>query len=163
MGQNKSFQESVGGLILFGQFFGLMPIVNITSKDETQLKFQWRSFRTIYSLTFLILGSIESYLASRRILVIGFTVAYAEIMLFFVISMVRAILLFRLAMNWDKIMKYWKKKENVFLHPPYIKKGWSLKKKLYTVFFLLIIVVFGEKIYYIINLYKTINNKFNFS
>lgn len=84
-------------------------------------------------------------MASRRIIVVGFTVAYAEIMLFFLISMVRAFLLFRLAMKWHIIMKYWRVKEEVFLHPPYEEKEWSLKKKLTTVFVIMIVAVFCKK------------------
>lgn len=128
----------------FGQFFGMLPVNNILSNDEHQLEFHWLSKRTIYALTFLILGSFEGCIATRRILVIGFTVAYAEMMLFFIISMVRAAFLFRLAMKWQTIMKYWRSQEEVFLHPPYAKKGWSLKKKLTTIFFIMILGLFGK-------------------
>lgn len=144
MVKNNSFHDSVRGLLAFGQLFGMLPVINISSKNEHQLKFSWRSFRTIYASLFLILGSIEGCLASRRILVIGFSVAYAELMLFFIISMVRAAFLFQLAMKWQTIMKYWRAHEEVFLHPPYKINGWSLKKKLTTIFVVMIIGVFGD-------------------
>lgn len=106
MVQNKSFQELVGRLLRFGQFFALLPVINNSSSDESQLKFKWKSFRTIYSLIFLIFGSIEIFLETRRILVIGFSIAYAEDLLFYITSMVRAFLLFRLALKWKIIIKY---------------------------------------------------------
>lgn len=147
MSQNKSFQESVGRLFAFGQFFGMLPVINITSSDENQLKFQWRSLRTIYSCLFIVLASIEAFMATWRIITIGFTVAFAETMMFFIISVIRAILMLRLAIKWKAIMKYWRQREDVFLNLPYEQKGWSLKRKITVVFVIMTLALFGRKIY----------------
>ena len=64
----KSFQEAVGPILVIGQCFGSLPVEGILSKDIANLKFRWKSFRTIYSIIFLICGTIESAMAVRRLL-----------------------------------------------------------------------------------------------
>ena len=132
--ENKSFHESIGPVLTFGQFFAMLPVNGILSNDEDNLRFHWKSIRTIYSIIFLILGSIESCLAIRRLVVIGFSIGYAEAILFYILSMVRSLMIFRLAMKWKSIMLYWRKRENVFLKKPYIMTKCSLRCKL-SIFF----------------------------
>lgn len=52
---NKSFNDASSSIILFGQFFGQMPVHNISSASAYDLAFKWFAFRTFYSLTFLII------------------------------------------------------------------------------------------------------------
>lgn len=38
--------------------------------------------------------------------------------------------MFKLAMDWPRIMKYWHQQEFVFLSAPYFVTGWTLAMKL---------------------------------
>lgn len=42
------YREAVCPLLVFGQFFGLMPLIGVSSHSE--LHFKWKSLRTFYSL-----------------------------------------------------------------------------------------------------------------
>lgn len=53
-----SFQEAIGSILALAQYFGVMPVVGIKSNSAAQLRFQWKSFRTIYSLIVLFFGLI---------------------------------------------------------------------------------------------------------
>lgn len=53
-----SFQEAIGSILSLAQCFGVMPVVGITSKSAAQLKYQWKSFRTIYSCLVILYGLI---------------------------------------------------------------------------------------------------------
>jgi len=125
----------------------MLPVNGILSNDEDNLRFQWTSIRTIYSIIFLILGGIESCLAIRRLFVIGFSIGYAEAILFYILSMVRSLMIFRLAMKWKSIMLYCRQREDVFLRKPYVMTKWSLKFKLSIFIRFIIIIVLGNRIF----------------
>lgn len=45
-----SFQEAIGSILAMAQCFGMMPVVGVKSSSAAELKFNWRSLRTFYSL-----------------------------------------------------------------------------------------------------------------
>lgn len=53
-----SFHEAIGSILALAQFFGVMPVVGVKSKSPIDLKFQWKSLRTIYSIVLFILMMI---------------------------------------------------------------------------------------------------------
>jgi hypothetical protein len=136
---HASFHESISSLLAFSQFFGIISVKNVTHPNERELKFSWLSVRTIYALAFLVLGTAESMMAVRRVFRLGFNIHFAEGLFFFVMSMVRAILIFRVTLKWSDFMQFWRKSESVFLNPPYFEKGWSLKSKCRFIFAFLIV------------------------
>lgn len=145
--KNPSFHNSVGYAFLYGQFFGLLPFDGVLAKDENQVEFRWKSLKTIYSLVFLFCGSAESAMGIRRLLRLGFKLNFAEGLLFFVLSMVRSFILFRLARNWKTIIKRWRTCEDVFLRDPYRVKGWSLRKKITIIFFIMAALSFSKVLF----------------
>lgn len=48
---NGSFHEAVGSVLVVAQCFGMLPVVGIKAESAYRLKFTWKSFRTIYSVT----------------------------------------------------------------------------------------------------------------
>lgn len=135
--ENPSFHQSVGWALAYGQFFGMLPADGVLAADEEQVEFRWKSIKTIYSMIFLFCGTVESCLGTRRLLRLGFKLNFAEGLLFFISAMVRAVILFRLARKWKGFIKYWRECEDVFLRAPYRVKGWSLRRKINIIFFLL--------------------------
>lgn len=53
-----SFQQAVGSILAMAQCFALMPVVGVKSAKALNLKFQWTSFRTIYSFIIFLLTSV---------------------------------------------------------------------------------------------------------
>lgn len=147
--KNLSFQQSVGPVLAFGQLFGLLPVDGVLERNESQLKFRWKSAKTIYSMVFLFCGTVESCLGTWRLLRLGFKLNFAEGLLFFIAAMVRAFLIFRLARKWNQIMLHWRSCEDVFLKEPYKVKGWSLSLRLRVIFSILSILAIGknQKVY----------------
>lgn len=122
-----------------------MPCENVLQPDERKLDFQWKSKKTIYSLIFLAMGSIESIVGVRRLIRLGFNIHFVESLLFFITAMIKAILMFHLGRKWKEIMIKWKNFESTFLQSPYEKHdGWRLKTKLRVVGVIILCFVLGN-------------------
>lgn len=124
-----SFHDAIRPILRISQFFGILPVDNINSEDISSLQFRWKSINTIYSLIFLICGSIESILCLRMGFRDGISLIYVNKLSFYSISTLNAIFIFLLARKWKYIMDYWYEHEKMFLKSPYATHGWSLKKK----------------------------------
>lgn len=139
--ENDSFHQAIGPCLVSSQFFGMLPITGIMSKDENGLEFRWTSIRAIYALFFLICGAIDSGSGVRRLLRHGFNIGFAEALLFFIMGIVKAAIIFRIAIHWKRIMLKWKKNEEPFLNYPYNQiKGWKLKTIVRSIFFIITFV-----------------------
>lgn len=134
---NPSFHQSVGFALTYGQCFGMLPVDGVLAYDENQVKFRWKSIKTIYSMVFLFCGTVESYLGISRLLRLGFKINFAEGLLFFIAAILRASMLFRLARKWNFFIKRWRECEDPFLKAPYRIKGWSLSRKINILFAIL--------------------------
>jgi gustatory receptor len=144
--RHQSFQEAVGPVLIFGQFFGLLPVEGVSSNDEEKIKFRWKSLKTIYSMIFLFCSTIDCVLVITRLFRLGFNIKLSEDLIFFILAMVRAFVFFNLARKWNDIMRMWKKCESPFLKPPYKVNGWSLKMKINAIFIPLAILTLGRLI-----------------
>jgi gustatory receptor len=122
----------------------MLPVDNVLSDDENQLRFQWKSLKTIYSMIFLFCGTVENCLGTRRLLRLGFNIQYVEGLVFFMLASVRGFMFFHLARNWKEIIKMWNRNESVFLQLPYKVKSWSLKSKLRMTFIVFIILTISK-------------------
>lgn len=140
----SSFHQSIGHFIAFSQFFAILPVENVLQADESKLKFSWTSFRTIYALSWYICASIEGIIATKGMFTKGFDVHQVEVLMFFVLSPIRAFLCFHLARHWKKIMMIWRKCEENFLKPPFSEKGWKLTTKARAMLINLILQTFGN-------------------
>lgn len=60
------FQEAIGNLLAFAQFFAMMPLVGVTKSSATELHFKWKCVRTIYATITFIVAAI--YLSMLYIL-----------------------------------------------------------------------------------------------
>lgn len=121
-----------------------MPIYGVLNKNIDQTKFKCLSFRTFFSLLFIITAIGEVILGICRIFNTGLSFTTFGILFYFLYTALEAIFLFLLARKWNYFIKYWSKKEMVFLREPYIIKGYRLKTKIrVTVFILLFLAMSG--------------------
>lgn len=63
-----SFQEAIGSILVMAQCFGIMPVVGIKSNSTSNLKFQWKSSRTVYSFIAFLLTLIYAILTIGKTL-----------------------------------------------------------------------------------------------
>lgn len=52
---NESFHETIGSILTFAQFFGVMPVIGVKTNCASELRFKWYSRRTIYSIAVFVL------------------------------------------------------------------------------------------------------------
>jgi gustatory receptor len=142
--KHESFYQAVGPALWFGQFFAMLPVGGVLGKSVDDLNFSWRSPQAIYSMIFLICGSIETVVGTRRLIRLGFNIHLAEAFLFFTTTMFRAFFIFRLATKWKTIMVKWRELEDVFLSEPFKVTGWKLSRIIRVVFGFLMAFVLGE-------------------
>lgn len=45
-----SFHQTFSFVIVFGQFFGIMPLHGIMTKDPQEIRFKWKSIRFFYAI-----------------------------------------------------------------------------------------------------------------
>jgi len=117
-------------IVKISQFFGILPVDNITSKEISSLQFQWKSIKIIYSLVFLTCASIECILCIRMGFKNGLSLIYINTLSFYSISTFNTIYIFTLARKWRQIMDSWYEHERIFLKLPYTINGWSLRRKI---------------------------------
>lgn len=125
-----SFHDAIGPVLRVSQFFGLMPVDGVNSNDISNINFRWKSIKSIYALVFLACGSVECLLCLRLAAISGMTLGFSSALSFYATSMFGAFYLLKLASKWQHLMTFWYKCEKVFLKPPYIIRGWSLKQKI---------------------------------
>lgn len=122
----------------------MLPVDGVLAKCEKDLKFRWKSPITIYSVFFLLCGTIESFLGTRRLLRLGFNIHFAENFLFFITAMIRAYIMFHLGRKWSIIMMKWRNLEDVFLREPYKCKSWRLSTQVRLVFTIFAVLSLSE-------------------
>lgn len=124
-----SFHEAIGPVIKVSQFFGMMSVDNVNTKNVSNLAFRWKSLKTIYCLIFLFCGTCECILCIRSVAIRGINLGYSSALAFFCFSMLGAICMLKFAIQWKDLMQVWYETEKVFLKAPYKINKWSLKKK----------------------------------
>lgn len=60
-----------------GQLFGNLPASNLLDHDWRNIEFKWKTFKAIYSMAFLLLGSFEVGLMITKGFRKGFDILYA--------------------------------------------------------------------------------------
>lgn len=125
-----SFHDAIKPIFKVSQFFGILPVDNVLSKEISSVEFRWKSIKTIYCLAFLTCASIECILCVRIGFKNGLSLIYINTLSFYSISTFNAIFIFTLARRWRQIMEAWYEHERMFLKPPYTINGWSLKRKI---------------------------------
>ena len=125
-----TFHDAIGPILVVARIFGLMPVSGVESSEIKRIKFHWKSVKSIYSLIFIVCGTVELICLIRFVLNNGLTLGHASNLSFYVASMLGTCCFFRFAMNWKRLMKLWYESEKVFLKAPYVVQGWSLKCKL---------------------------------
>lgn len=130
MSTQGSFQEAIGPVLRFSQVFAIMPVNGVNSKEISNIKFKWKSFKAVYSLLLIACGTIEFFLCVRLVLKRGLTLGYASALAYYFAAVFGAFCFFRLSMKWQQSMKRWYELEKVFLQAVYAINGRTLKRKI---------------------------------
>lgn len=61
---NGSFHEAFSSVLVLAQCLAILPVVGIKSGSTHGLRFTWKSFRTIYSLTAFVFAASYTVFAT---------------------------------------------------------------------------------------------------
>ncbi|XP_063705920.1 gustatory receptor for sugar taste 64a-like [Culicoides brevitarsis] len=132
-----SFHRAIYPTLLVAQIFGVFPVLGISASNCSHLRFQWFSFRAIYSAFFIcfciFMACSEMYRIHRSDAVDpNYTNAKSLAgLVFYMVNSCATIIFFYIATRWKKLMMHWEKNESVFQRRPYCTGvGMSLRKKI---------------------------------
>lgn len=117
-----SFENATRWMVLISQFFGVMPLIGIgvTRKSRSQRpSFSWRSPSAIYALLLIGLTVLETGCCILQIFQSGFFFGNVGAVTFYLFSAVTRTLCLLVAINWPRILHYWRCVEKIFLELPY--------------------------------------------
>lgn len=116
-----TFHNAIKPVLLIGQFFGVMPVENILTRDPSQLKFTWKSVRFMFALFITLSCGAEALLTvywtfSRRV-----EFGKMVFLVFYVTNFMSFASFLVLAKNWPQLMGLWHDVEKKL--PPLRSKG----------------------------------------
>ncbi|XP_068082831.1 gustatory receptor for sugar taste 64f-like [Anabrus simplex] len=68
---SDSIHRAMASVLLMAQFFGLMPVQNVTGSSPNQLRFRWICVRVAYSLVYLLIAVAFVISSSLRLVRMG--------------------------------------------------------------------------------------------
>lgn len=98
------FHEAIKPMLVIGQFFGVMPVSNVTAESPCSLKFSWKSLRVLFALLVTASCGFEAiltvYWALSKKLEFGKMVP----LVFYVTNFLSFVCFFNLAKQWPELM-----------------------------------------------------------
>lgn len=73
----SSFHEAIGLVLTVAQFFGNLPVIGVLDRDCRNVRFKWKSFRTVYACAYLLVGTFEVSLMVYKGFTKGFNLVTA--------------------------------------------------------------------------------------
>lgn len=129
-----------------------MPVCGILNADNKRIRFEWISLRFLV-FAFTMSGTlIESLTSLLDVMKTGFNIGNAGRTIFYTICGIGQIVMFQMARNWSKTIRYWYKAEYIFFRNPYNLTGKKLSTIIRLVGFAMVIIGLGE----ILSNYKSI-------
>lgn len=62
------FHEAIGSILVMAQCFAIMPVIGVKSKSASNLKFQWKSVRVLYSFVAFLFALIYAVMTVGKTL-----------------------------------------------------------------------------------------------
>ena len=153
-------------VIYVSKLFGLFPISGLNSKDPKNIKFQWKSFPTLFSICFIFTSISVSflvlYLQSQSgplspPNLVGF--------IFFFNCAMTCVLLFRFSSRFANVMERWIQLEKSFIDSKLVggfsANRWPLKKRIHVCAISGMLLALVEHLMSLASLAKRIINEVN--
>ncbi|XP_055326853.1 gustatory receptor for sugar taste 64f-like [Sitodiplosis mosellana] len=114
---NGSFHQAFGSVLVLAQSLGVLPVIGIKGSSAFELRFTWKSFRTIYSVTAFLFAAFYTIFATCITLTRPVTFNSVVPLTFFTTTAYGVFSFIRLARKWPKLMQHWEFVEAIL--PPY--------------------------------------------
>lgn len=120
-GNVNSFHRAVSPVIVTAQCFGLLPVLGIAGPNAANLRFQWCSFRTMFSI-FMLLGAGLNTCFTIVLMQPGISFEQSDGVVFFGTVTVTYMLFLQLARQWPNLAVEWENLEISQKHYGYPKR-----------------------------------------
>lgn len=102
-----SFHRSIYPIVAMAQFFGVMPVNNISDKCPSSLSYTWKSFRFVFAVFVTISCGLEA--ASSVVWTFRTNIEFGKmvILVYYITNFFSFFCFLRLAKSWPSIMAKW--------------------------------------------------------
>ncbi|KAH8379696.1 hypothetical protein KR009_006585 [Drosophila setifemur] len=125
-----TFYRAIRPYLCLSQFFGIMPLSNIRSRDPQDVKFKVKSFSMAFTGIFLILGGIKTMIVADILFKAGLNARNMLGLVFNIVAIVNWLNFTGFARSWSQIMLPWSSVDILMLFPPYKRCQRSLRTKI---------------------------------
>ncbi|KAH8298652.1 hypothetical protein KR018_008564 [Drosophila ironensis] len=114
-----TFYRALRPYLRLAQFFGLMPLANLQSRDPQDVKFKVKSFSMALTGIFLFLGGIKTLIKANLLFNVGLNAKNMVSLVFLIVGITNWLNFIGFARSWSQIMLPWSSLDILMLFPPY--------------------------------------------
>ncbi|EDV39559.1 uncharacterized protein Dana_GF24412 [Drosophila ananassae] len=114
-----TFYRALRPYLHLAQFFGIMPLANIRSRDPQDVKFKVKSISTFFTGIFLLLGGIKTLIICNIVLNSGLNAKNMICIVFLFVGITNWLNITGFARSWPQIMMPWSSLDILMLFSPY--------------------------------------------
>lgn len=102
-----SFHQAIQPIIIFAQFFGVMPVSDVSCKCPSKLTFTWKSFRLAYATFVMLSCGLEA--VSSIVWTFRTRAEFGKmvILVYYITNFLSFVCFLRLAQAWPELMVKW--------------------------------------------------------
>ncbi|XP_016994153.3 gustatory receptor for sugar taste 61a [Drosophila takahashii] len=146
--QLDTFYRAIRPYLCVAQFFGIMPLSNILSRDPQDVKFKVRSIGLVVTGVFLLLGGIKTLIGANVLFKAGLNAKNMVGLVFLIVGIVNWLNFVGFARSWSHIMLPWSSLDILMLFPPYKRCKRSLRWKINVVVLIVGFLAVGDHMLY---------------
>lgn len=103
----SSFHRAIYPVMFIAQCFGVMPVINISSKSPMDLVFTWKSFRLVFALIVMISCGFEAVSTIAWTFRTRIEFGKMVILVYYITNFLSFYCFLRLARAWPELMMRW--------------------------------------------------------
>ncbi|KAH8240014.1 hypothetical protein KR032_010316 [Drosophila birchii] len=127
--QLDTFYRAIRPYLCVAQFFGVMPLANILSRDPQDVKFKVRSLGAGVTGLFLLLGGLKTLIGANVLFKAGLNAKNMVGLVFRIVGIINWLNFVGFARCWSQIILPWSSLDILMLFPPYKRCKRTLRSK----------------------------------
>ncbi|KAG5322761.1 GR64F protein, partial [Pseudoatta argentina] len=139
-----SLHAAIRPIILLAQCFGMFPVCGVNKPDASYLRFTWYHPKIFYAVSIIVGTSVLTVTNIHRLVTSGVNSTKMTTFVFFLTTLITAVMFIRLAMHWPCLALTWEKLEREFTSKHRRISKTSLATRFKIVTFVVMLLAFGE-------------------
>ncbi|XP_017126641.1 gustatory receptor for sugar taste 61a [Drosophila elegans] len=153
--QLDTFYRAIRPYLCVAQFFGIMPLSNLLSRNPQDVKFKVRSISLGVTGLFLLLGGIKTLVGANVIFNAGLNAKNMVGLVFLIVGIINWLNFVGFARSWSHIMLPWSSLDILMLFPPYKRCKRSLRSRVNLVVITVFCFAIGDHVLYYASGYRS--------